>query len=432
MSAWTFSGSNEANLMKIKYGKLIDKQFNKDNVILGRIKKMQDLIGSQIERPLIQSIGGGVGAGSLPTANENKIAKVKLSDSKKLYAVVSVDRETMKRAKVSEGAFVSMTKYPVKIAVESFNRNLTRQILRNDIAGAGSLITGAVDSGTPPSDVGGSGTINSISYDFKIPFDKASTYSAAAFEGIEIGDILNVNSEATALEVVEMTVSEANGYATGTIYVTGTSARLTVLSDACCPLPFIETDNLYMQNSRTKELDGIAGVLAATSGTYKNVTIGRRFQSYRKDASSAALSTDLLNDLVINIKRRSGESPDMLLTSHHQFIKLLNLLEDQKTYNLPARDKKFKGQISFAAIEFMSADGPIPVIPDRFMDNNKVFALNSNHIELHTTPGGFEWFDEDGTVFLRDATDSYSARYGGYCELFVNPHFQGELHTLAV
>ena len=429
MSSWTYSASNETNLMKQKYGKLIEKQFNKQNIILGRIKKMQDYGGKGIDRPLIQSIGGGVGNGSLPTSSENKIALVKLNDSKKMYAVVSIDRETMKRSKKDSDSFVRMTKFPVKIAVESFNRNLTRQILRNDIAGAGVLIAGAADSGTPPSDVSGVGTSGSP---YVISFNKASTYSDAAFEGIEIGDLVNVNTETTNLEVVDMSVTSASGYATGTISLVGTSARLVVLADACCPLPFIETDKLYMQGSKDNELDGIAGVLAATSGTYKNVTIGRRFRSYRKDAASAAISTDLLNDLVINIKRQSGESPDLLLMSHHQFIKFLNLLEDQKSYNLPARDKKFKGQVSFAAIEFMSADGPIPVVADKWMDNNKVFALNTKHIELHQTPGGFEWFDEDGTVFLRETGDSYEARYGGYGELFVNPHFQGELHTLAV
>ena len=124
MSAWTYSASNEANLMKIKYGKLIVKQFNQDAVILGRLKKMEDFVGKQIDRPVIQSIGGGVGAGSLPTANENKIAKASLSSPKKLYAVVSIDRETMKAAKTDEGAYVRMTKFPVQIAVKSFNRNL--------------------------------------------------------------------------------------------------------------------------------------------------------------------------------------------------------------------------------------------------------------------------------------------------------------------
>ena len=118
--------------------------------------------------------------------------------------------------------------------------------------------------------------------------------------------------------------------------------------------------------------------------------------------------------------------------SYHQYIKLLNLLEDQKVYNLPARDAKFKGQISFSAIEYISPDGKIPVVPSRFMDSDEIFFLNDNHLELHCRPGGFEWFDEDGTVFLRESTDSYEARYGGYAEMFANPHFHGRLHTLAV
>ena len=142
--------------------------------------------------------------------------------------------------------------------------------------------------------------------------------------------------------------------------------------------------------------------------------------------------TDLMNEVVLSTKQQSGESPNLILSSFHQYIKLLNLLEDQKRYNLPARDKKFKGQISFSAIEYISPDGPIPVIPSRFVDSDKMYFLNDNHLELHLRPGGLEWFDEDGTVFLRESTDSYEARYGGYGQFFVNPHFQGYLHTLAV
>jgi hypothetical protein len=120
----------------------------------------------------------------------------------------------------------------------------------------------------------------------------------------------------------------------------------------------------------------------------------------------------------------------MILASYAQYIKLLNLLEDHKRYQLPARDKKFKGQISFSGVEYMSPDGVIPVMASRFVSDEKMLFLNSNHIELCCRPGGFEWFDEDGTVFLRESGDSYEARYGGYCDFFVNPHFQGQLDNL--
>jgi hypothetical protein len=421
MANWDLDSTDEANLMKIKYGKMIEKQFNQSSVILGRIKKSDKFVGKQLDRPVIQSIGGGVGNGSLPTSNPNKIGLARLNDIKKLYAVVGIDRETMKASKSDEGAFVRFTKFPVQIATKSFNRNLERQIIRNDVAGAGALITGNACN-TAVSGAGSSAT------PYVVSFDKASTYFPAEFEAIEEGDILHASTEATDLVVSSMSVTVADGYATGSISLVGSSILLG--ADVCGCTAFAES--LYMQNSKDNELDGIKGVLAATSGTYKNISVGRRWQSYRKSAASAAISTDLLNDVVLNVKRQSGESPNLILMSYHQYVKLLNILEDQKTYNLPARDKKLKGQVSFSGIEYMSADGAIPVMPSRFMDSDKVYFLNDNHIELHLRPGGFEWFDEDGTVFLRETTDSYEARYGGYGELFINPHFQGELHTLAV
>jgi hypothetical protein len=410
--------------MKIKYGKLIEKQFNKQAVLLGRSKKMDDFVGKQVDRPVIQSIGGGVGAGSLPTANENKIGLASLSSPKKLYAVISVDRETMKAAKTDEGAFVRMTKFPVKIAVESFNRNLERMITRGDISGSGALITGNASNSV----VTGAGSSGSP---YVVSFDVASTYFPAEFECIEEGDILNVNTETTELVVDSVSVTVANGYATGSVSLVGTSSRLGTLA-AGCGTAFGGSDILYMQGSKDNEIVGLKGILSATSGSYKGINVGRRWQSYQKSAASAALSTDLMNDVVMNIKRQCGDAPNLIISSYHQYIKLLNLLEDQKVYNLPARDAKFKGQISFSAIEYISPDGKIPVVPSRFMDSDEIFFLNDNHLELHCRPGGFEWFDEDGTVFLRESTDSYEARYGGYAEMFANPHFHGRLHTLAV
>lgn len=424
MSSWNYTASNEANLFKIKYGKLIDKQFNQASVVFGRLSKKEDFVGKQMDMPVIQSIGGGVGSGSLPTANENKIALARLSSRKKLYATVSIDRETMKAAKTDEGAFVRMTKFPVKIAVDSFNRNLERMLVRGDASGSGALVSGHASNSV----VTGAGSACSP---YVISLDNASTYFPAEFEAIEIGDLLNVNSETTDLEVTDMSVTESGGYATGEISLVGTSSRLATLA-AACGTAFGASDSLYIQGSKDNEITGLKGVLEATSGSIFNISVGRRWQSYINDASSAALTTDLMNDVVMSVKRRSGESPNLILSSYHQYIKLLNLLEDQKTYNLPARNKSYKGQISFSAIEYISPDGIIPVVPSRFVDSNQMYFLNDNHASLHCAPGGFEWFDEDGTVFLRESTDSYEARYGGYCQTFINPHFHGLLDNLAV
>ena len=406
--------------MKIKYGKLIDKQFLQDNVLFGRMKKNENFVGKQIDRPVIQSIGGGVGAGSLPTANENQTALASITP-KKVYAVVSVDRESMMAAKKDEGSFVRFTKHPVQIAVRSFNRNLERIFTRGGAAGAGVLITGVV---TTDSNVSGAGSAGDP---YIISFDTASRYYPAHFESIEIGDILNAGTETTELEVVDMAITDSSGYSTGTVSLVGSSVLLAADTGSTA---FVES--LYMQKSKDAEMIGLQGVLEATSGTLYNISVGRRWQSYIKSAASAALSTDLMNDVVINVKRRCGKAPKIILSSYHQFIKLLNLLEDHKRYNLPARSKDLKGQVSFSAIEYISPDGAIPVLASRFVDSNQMMFINDDHCELNLRPGGLEWFDEDGTVFLRESGDSYEARYGGYGEFFINPHFQGLLDNLAV
>jgi hypothetical protein len=331
----------------------------------------------------------------------------------------------MKAAKTDEGSFVRMTKYPVKIATKSFNRNLERMLTRAPLDGSGALVTGNASNSV----VSGAG---SSCDPYVISFDNAGTYSLADIESIEIGDILHVNSESTDLEVTDVVVNSAvPGSIDFDVKLVGTSSRLGTLASGC-GTAFGASDILYMQNSKDNELAGLEGIIAATSGSYKGISIGRRWQSFSKDASSAALSTDLMNEVVINIKRQSGESPDLILSSYHQYTKLLNLLEDHKRYALPARDKKYKGQISFSGLEYMSMDGAIPVIASRFVSDEKMLFLNTKHISLHCRPGGFEWFDEDGTVFLRESGDSYEARYGGYCDFMVNPHFQGQLDNLQV
>jgi len=419
--SWTYDSSTESNLMKVKYEKLIEKQFNKSNPLFGRLKKKTDFVGSQKEIAIVQSIGGGVGAGSLPTASESKIGKATIT-TKKNYAVVSIDRETMKAAKSDEGSFVRMTAFPVKIATESFNRNVERQMTRGAADGNGALVTGNA-SNSNCSGVGSAGD------PYLIELDNASTYFPAEIACLEEGDLVQINSEVTAaLEVVSITESVANGYATSTIGLTGTSARLDVIGDTGTPAPFGASDKIYMQGSKDNELIGVQGAISATTGSLYGVTVGRRWKAYQKDASSAALSTDLMNDVVVNVKRQSGASPKLILCHHHQYIKLLNLLEDHKRYNVPSR----KGEFSFSALSFMSADGEIPVLTSRFIDSDKMYFLNDDHLELHLRPGGFEWFDEDGTVFLREASDSYEARYGGYGQSFINPHFQGYLYGLQV
>ena len=156
----------------------------------------------------------------------------------------------------------------------------------------------------------------------------------------------------------------------------------------------------------------------------------RDWETYVEDASSAGITVDRMNKVMLNVEKRFGKAPNMIVTSYAQFQNILALLEDQKVYNLP--NKNLKAALSFQGVEFMSTRGPIGIFADRFCEDDTIYFLNDNFIEVHHRPD-FGWFDDDGTVFLRkSSSDAYEARYGGYYENYITPSAHGCLRNLAV
>jgi hypothetical protein len=398
--------------MKVLYGKLQDKQFNEKNELIARLTIDKNFVGSRLDFPVIQSIGAGVGSGSIPTASENKTGLAAVS-SKKLYATVNVDRETVKAAQTDLGSYVRMTVHPVKVAMRAFERNLERMLLIGDATGTGALITGSASN----SNVTGAGSAGDP---YIVTFNASATYNKVHATPIEEGDILNVNTETTQLVVDAMTVTNTSVI----LNLVGTSARLATLAGAN---PFTSTDKLYMQNSKDAEMIGIRGVIAASSSTLYGITVGRRWQAFQKDAASVSLSVDMINEVCLGIKQQCGEFPNLIIASYQQYLKLMNLLEDKKTIEFPAK----RANVGLKSIVIDTLAGEIPLIISRFIQPTEIFFLNTDEMKLHLRPAGFEWHDEDGTVFLRTTGDAMEARYGCYGNLFVNPHFQGYLHTLA-
>ena len=107
------------------------------------------------------------------------------------------------------------------------------------------------------------------------------------------------------------------------------------------------------------------------------------------------------------------------------------MLEDQKQYIIEPRSPELQGKVSFKGVEFMSSAGPVGVFPERFIEDDRMYFLNDNFIEIKHRPD-FGWFDDDGSVFLRTASqDAYEARYGGYLEAYIVPSFHGVISGLA-
>ena len=394
-------------------GKSMD-QYNNSNVTWMKIKKSFSFVGKKQYRSLGLSNGSGFGTNSLPTVSNDSASydQAELTH-KKVYSVVEIDRLAMKAGKNEKGIFdVSALEHVAKRAVSSLQRNMSRILFG---AGDGALYTGNASN----SNVTGAGTAGDP-YDVLVDGDATSVIWA----NFEEGDLVNINSETTNLSIQAVVKTAGSEQ----LQLVGTSSRLGTLAGAN---PFTTSDVIYCQGSKDTDPEGLA-MIGNTSGTTYGVShTQRRFQGTSIAAGGAAISEDLLNQLVLEIEEESGETPDMIVASYYQFRKIKDFMSDHKRIEVQPRDERLVGKVSFSALQFMSASGPVPIVADRFVQKDYVYAINTNKIEALHAPD-FGWFDEDGTVFLRrDASDTYQARYGGYMEIFIQPRFQGRLTGLA-
>lgn len=428
-----FTLQTQSEVFKTNYDKKSANMYNSANVLHGRVKKRYDFTGSERSVLTPLSFSGGVGSGRLPKSNAGKYKQAKIF-SKKVYATCELEREAIHASANDEGAFVRATAETVKKAVESYMRNCSR-ILFGDgsgVLGAGNA-TGAV--------VTGLGTIASP-YLVQIP---AIEWKEANWEEEDYVQMVTAFSRATNpySGTAEGGDAETNlllvyavNVATRTLSLVGTSPRLAALVAGV--LALTATDAIVMQRSFNTDPIGLKGVLdpvAAVTSLY-NITRQRRWDATLEDATGKGITVDLMNKIMLQVERKFGQVPNMIMTSYAQLQNILALLEDQKVYEVGNRNlvagKELMGKLSFKGIEFMSTRGPIGLFVDRFCEDDSIYFLNDNYIEVHHRPG-FGWFTEDKTVFLRlQDDDGYGARYGGYYENFIVPTAHGKLKGLAV
>ena len=386
------------NLFKTVFGKLSQKLYNSNNVLLARMKKRFDFTGSSLKISMPSTFGGSVGSGTLPTANVKTYLQAEIS-TKSLYGRMTIDRKSMYAAKDDKGAFVRLLKESIENTVESYTRNLER-ILVGDGTGALGTMSGT-NTGSDP----------------YVVLMSDATWNEANWSK---GDYVNIGTDTSSL--FEVTVIAA---ATKTITLDRITGSTTIGAT--------DTDVIYMQGSKDTDPIGLAGTVGVATGTIYGINIATdtEFASTRIDAGGAEISPQLMNKLVLQIHKKTGKNPNLCLASYEQFIKLQNQLEDQKYVVIHPRDEKLKSVVGFDAIEIIAGGKKIPVVVNRFLKPSEMYLLNDDMMELLHQPG-FGWFDDDGSVLLRQAdSDGYEARYGGYLEAFIKPAFHGQIHNLA-
>ena len=396
-------------ILKVKYGPAMINLINEETVVLSEIKKqMKDFKGKNYTQPKIMSLGGGIGARAgaaptLPTAGTTVQADL-IATCKKLYARVDIDREAIVAGLKSEQVFVDSTKHEMKAKATRFALDLTRQIYGDCYGSLGQL---NADPGTATSFVVSAATFVGMGCNF-MEGDRIYFYSdnAGVPNALRSGGVRTI----TAIE----------------------PSTRTITVDAALDAALDAADHVVLEGNLSNEITGLKLHVDAQTGTVHNIVKGTYFRArgIYSDASSAAVSLDLLNQQVEKMVSLSAEYPKMIITSPYQWRILQQLMDNAKVY-YTSDDKK--GRMGFAALEYISPIGPMPIYADRFCPTEKLYMLNPSSFSLIMRQD-FGWFDEDGTILMRNAnTDSYEARYGGYVELIcLNDNSNGVVDNLLI
>lgn len=394
-------------VFKTKYIRMSRDMFNSENVVLAKIKRNDEFVGDQALISVPTSFGGGRGSGVIPRANVTQYQKM-LITAKKLYAIIEIDNEAIKASQTDEGAFVRLSKEPVKRGVQAWQANISRMLFNDSISSTGN---------------GGNGRLGIAHASTAVTSSATNVYTVTISDtswkqaNWEVKDFVNVNTNNAEYEVTAVTPSSK-------------TITLTQVAGGTLNLVGMLGFDIYMQNSRNNDATGLRGALTATSGTLYNISVGYRWQASSQLTSlSVGITPDLLNQQALDIKYAFGENHDMFVTSFVQYRKLLNQLEDQKRYMIvESRNEGPKGKFSFQALEFMADTGPIPVIAERFVEDDTLYSLNSDFIEFHCRPDG-GWVEDPtmgGSIFrLSQTNDTWQARYAVYGEFGIMPTAHG-------
>jgi len=411
----------EADYINTYQAKKDEKAFVQYSPLLAVLKQSETLKGKEMEFIYKLSNSATTSAGYVHCVATAGSSIKLLLKSKKLYAYTNVDGETMEIFKKDPSSVIaSFSERFLDDASMAMTQNLERQIMTNNITG-----TGALDEVLT---VTGTGTIAS-------PFLVVLPVNAI-MEKYSVGDLLHAGTDGDngidingVRQLKVVAIREQTSAVTNRISLVGV------------PLTTLAPDViLYKASSKDNELIGLRGLLLANAGdTVYGAVLDQQMASSKVDVSSFALanrgvSSRIFRDMFRTIKKKSGEYPDLVLTSHEIYRDLEEIMEGSKTFFIQWDSKTKQGvvPIGFNAVEFIIAGKIIRIVESEFLAKGEAFVLNTKYMELMWRAGGKpRWDDRDGTVFrTTTCDDSFTARRIAYGEFMANVGYMGIIQGL--
>ncbi len=364
------------NALKTVYLGVVANQLNDNaNPLLARIKKTsKDVWGKEIRKLAPYGINGGVGAGSedgeLPTASGNGYVQF-VADLKNLYGKIDISDKAVRASANNIGAFVNLLSDEMEGLVKASSFNLGRMLYGD---GTGALAT-----------VSSHNVINK-----EMTCDKVNNL----IEGMLI-DVFNENVQINANPLKIVYVDRVNKK------IKYTGKDIITINNGY---------KIYVQGSKDSEITGLGKIFDTTATSIYGVSK----TDYPWLSPYVNTTSKEISDIVIQ-----------------EVIDFLDDNSDSKINFITCSSKVRRAYQEYLGayrrnIEIASLDGGyktithngIPVVADRFVDDDTMYLLNTDDFVLHQLCD-WKWLEGENGQILRQnpGYPTYSATLVKYAEL---------------
>lgn len=251
----------------------------------------------------------------------------------------------------------------------------------------------------------------------------ATSFSVDSAQYLRANMVIDICTAGSSTEVISSArISDVDKVNNVVYLATSLGASLTVANE------LVKENIRASQPSDGKEMMGLRGIVDDSTDltTFENLicTTNRIWRGRRIDASSANLTSDLLQRLLDDVEILGGDAPDTLIMHQRQRRKYLDIVVPQKRYN----DQKLD-----AGFDMLSFNGK-----DLFLDEDcqtaTVYALTKKHIQKYELEAiGMGKYDGSDTFLRAVNQDVFQAYWRHYCNFGTgkrNAH--GKIVSLAV
>ena len=362
------------NALKNVYLGVVANQLNINaNPLLAKIKhSSKDVWGKEVRKLAPFGINGGIGAGSetdaLPTASGNGYVQF-VAELKNLYGKIEISDKAVRASANNIGAFVNLLSDEMEGLVKASSFNLGRMLYGD---GTGLLAT-----------------VSSVNSN-KVTCDKVNNL----IEGMLI-DVYTGEAKSNTAPLKITYVDRVNK-----TFTYSSSASITVKSG----------DKLYVQGSKDFEITGLGRIFDSSATSIYGVSK----TDYPWLNPYVSSSETEISDILI---QKAVDFLDMNVDSQINFITCSSQVRRAYQEYLGAYRRNIDITELEGGYKTITHNG-IPVVADRFVDDDTMYLLNTNDFTIHELCD-WKWLEgEDGRIIKQNqGYPTYSATLVKYAEL---------------